>query len=249
MEFTCNAISYNRMELSSCPVNDECSEEQFELNGRCFDNDRKLDYIRCYHKQGCAEDSEDICKTIGCENVMCDFDSTEIINMFNKCQQCDDKDYTSLTRDIVGNDREQINKRHYNYTVYDDDIYEISGKKETKECLNGPSLSETWKTLSNKKQQLIADFILPGSDSLAHEDGTHAAFEAVASDFTKREYKKKALMELPLMTSYEEVCCLGGDGAFPDLITPEYVISEFTKQLNFSKISCRNHECGPPPVE
>jgi hypothetical protein len=254
------------MKMNSCPVETSCSNDQFELDGRCFENDRKLDYIRCYNKHRCGSDSKAICDTIGCESVLCDFDSTEIINLFNKCGNCNLSGPPIASLKVVGSGVRNVPKHAFDYDVVVDESSQrarmqaasASGSLVQCECplehtpvlppeVNQSSLSEIWKTLANKKQKLVADFILPGSNSLIHEDGTEAAFESIASDFSKRDHKKRALIDLPLRTAYEDVCCSSEISTFPDVITPEFVIAEFSKQINFSAISCETSTCGPPP--
>lgn len=258
MEFTCNTIAYNRIEQRACPVVDSCGAGQFELNERCFDNDRKLDYIRCYHKHDCGEDSKAICDVIGCDNVICDFDPTEVVQMLHQCLQCDQGIESKSSVDVVGV-QTGFGKDHLHLaSVVEDDSENFSehgvrqkasgeAKENDDTKITTESLSEKWKTLSNQKQKLVSDFVLPGSNSLKHEDGTEAAFEAVASEFTKSELKKRALIDLPLLTSYEDVCCSQDEYVFPDVITPEFVMTEFVKQNNFSHITCVNTQCGPHP--
>lgn len=249
MEFTCNSIAYDRMESLGCPSEGSCDEQQFELSNRCFDNDRKLDYIRCYHKHDCGSDSKAICDVIGCDNVICDFDPTEVVQMLRQCRHCDDQNNIEPNTEVAPAPSGK-------FTVDNLDFESISQPSNAEfssdtgivtKLSNRELLSEKWKSLSSQKQKLIGDFILPGAHSLTHEDGTEAAFEAVASDFTKRDFKKRALLDLPQLTSYEDVCCSREQYKFPDVITPEFVIAEFVKQTNFSHVTCENVECGPPP--
>ncbi len=254
--FVCNSIAYGRMENRACPINDSCNVGQFELKGRCFDNDRKLDYIRCYHKHDCDEDSNAICDVIGCDNVICDFDTTEVAQMMHQCLHCDQRSESKASVDVVGVRSGAFDRNHLQLgSVSEEDVESSSprggGAEDEPQPIHGQgrteSLSEKWKTLASHKQRLVSDFVLPGSHSLQHQDGTEAAFEAVASDFTKRQFKKRALVDLPLLTSYEDVCCSRDQNVFPDVITPEFVMTEFVKQSNFSHITCANAECGPHP--
>ena len=251
MEFTCNSIAYNRMESLGCLSEGSCDEKQFKLNDRCFDNDRNLDYIRCYHKHDCGADSKAICDVIGCDNVICDFDSTEVVQMLHQCRHCDDQSNIEPNTEIaaVPSGRSSADYLEFESTSQSSNAKSLSdtGNVEPVGVKARESLSEKWKSLSSQKQKLIGDFILPGAHSLTHQDGTEAAFEAVASDFTKRDFKKRALIDLPQLTSYEDVCCSRDEYKFPDVITPEFVIAEFVKQTNFSHVTCENEECGPPP--
>lgn len=247
----------------------KCPPPQIELEGRCFENNRTLDYIRCYHQHSCGVDSEAVCDEIGCQGVICEFDSTEVIQMFHQCSQCGtDESGLEKSYEIVGFNQtdERMDGRidfvelpsggmagHVDANI---DFVELpsdgmNGHIDANMSGNptGGSLLEAWKTLADQKRKLVADFVLPGLNYLIHEDGTDSAFEAVASDFTRSEFKKNALVDLPLLTSYEDICCLGAKVPFPDPITPEYVISEFVKQVNFHRITCENPECGPKPSQ
>jgi hypothetical protein len=81
MAFSCNARVYQNILLSGCalPPSGECAPGEVELGDRCIPDDRRLDYLRCFHRNDCdnnPEMSASACEALGaCDRALCDFDA------------------------------------------------------------------------------------------------------------------------------------------------------------------------------
>jgi len=81
MPFTCNAKVYKNILLSGCALPDtgKCAPGELELGHRCVPDDRRLDYLRCFHRQQCDGDpaqSASACEALGaCDRALCNFDA------------------------------------------------------------------------------------------------------------------------------------------------------------------------------